>query len=101
MSLDQLWVATGELCPKFNILDALWPHEVVARDVTQPPKSHEGQVYIVAPEARGAWQGQDDNLACAINGAWEFVSPQKDWQFFVSREQKEVRFDGTAWKKSY
>ncbi|MEE9451343.1 MAG: DUF2793 domain-containing protein [Gammaproteobacteria bacterium] len=80
-------------------LDALVPGVVQDKDLTRPPVHTPGAMYVVAANAFGDWQGQDNNLAYSRNNAWVFIIPQKDWRVFISDEQSDYRFDGQAWMR--
>ena len=43
----------------------------------------EGDTYIVATGATGAWAGKDGKFACWLNGAWSFRTPADGWLAYV------------------
>lgn len=64
-----------------NVIDALLQTAVLAMDLTSPPGSpSDGDRYIVATGASGAWAGQDDSLA-------RYVAEGDFWQFFEAGTQ--------------
>lgn len=59
-----------------NVIDALLQLAVIRKDLTAPPGSPaDGDRYLVAPGATGAWAGQDNNLA-------RYVAEGDFWQFY-------------------
>jgi Protein of unknown function (DUF2793) len=79
-------------------LDALVQIAVVSRVLTLPPSNPaDGQRYIVAPSATGAWSGQTAKIAAYQDGAWAFYAPQPGWLAWVAAEHTHVAWDGTAW----
>lgn len=79
----------------FNIIDALFAG---AEDFTATPPGSptNGQVYLVATGATGAWAGQDGKVAAYYTG-WIFLTPKEGWRIFVKDEDAEYLYDGTAW----
>ncbi|MFT0890922.1 DUF2793 domain-containing protein [Pseudochelatococcus sp. G4_1912] len=68
-------------------LDALVHLEVLDRDLSVPPSSPlEGDRYIVAAGASGAWDGESGHIAAWQDGAWHFYEPQIGWLSFVRDE---------------
>ena len=50
--------------------------EVLDRDLTAPPGGEsEGDIYLVADSATGAWSGKDGDLALYYSGKWFFHTP--------------------------
>ena len=65
-------------------LDQLVQPAVKSRTTTAPPGSPiEGDTYIVAPSATGAWAGKDGKFACWLNGAWSYRTPADGWLAYV------------------
>jgi hypothetical protein len=59
-----------------NVIDALLQTAVINMSLTAPPGSpSDGDLYIVASGATGAWAGQDNNLA-------RYVAEGDFWQFY-------------------
>ncbi|RMH44246.1 MAG: DUF2793 domain-containing protein, partial [Alphaproteobacteria bacterium] len=68
------------------------------RDLTTPPPSPtEGDRYIVATGATGAWAGWHGDVALFSGGAWLRLSPQPGWRVWIEDEAVLLVFDGTAW----
>jgi hypothetical protein len=79
-------------------LDALVQITVADRDLTEAPESPgEGDRYIVAADASGAWGEQDGKLAAWQDGAWMFYEPVEGWLAWVADEDVLVVWDGSDW----
>lgn len=82
----------------FRRLDAVVNISVLARNLATPPDTPaEGDRYIVASGASGAWLGRDAQLAALLDGAWEFFQPQIGWMVYVRADGARYQFDGQAW----
>ena len=80
-------------------LDALVMLAVLSRTmVTPPPGPAEGDRYIVAGAATGAWSGKDAAVAAWQNGAWVFFTPREGWLAWVGAEAELVVFHNSAWQ---
>ncbi|HLS19570.1 MAG TPA: DUF2793 domain-containing protein, partial [Paracoccaceae bacterium] len=66
-----------------------------------PEQPRDGDVYIVANGAGGAWAGQDGALALALNGGWEFVAPWEGAAFWVAAEGLRVTWRGGEWVEGW
>lgn len=65
-------------------LDQLVQPAVLSRTTLAPPGGPaEGDTYIVAPAATGAWAGKDGNFACWRDGGWSFRTPADGWLAYV------------------
>lgn len=79
-------------------LDALVQLAALDRDLAQPPPAPaEGDRYIVAAAAAGAWAGQSGRVAAYQDGAWAFLSPRKGWIAWIADEATLAAYDGAAW----
>jgi hypothetical protein len=79
-------------------LDATVQLSVADRDLGAPPPSPEdGERFIVAAPASGAWAGQEDTVAAWQDGAWEFYAPQTGWLAWIDDEEVLAVWDGSAW----
>lgn len=68
------------------------------RDLATPPGSPvDGDAYLVASSATGAWSGEDGNIAMYLGTAWAFVSPIEGMQIYVNDEDTRLIYDGSAW----
>ena len=73
-----------------GMLDALVQLAVVTRQLAAPPSSPgNGECYIVAAGASGAWSGHDNAIAHRLDGAWSFYPPRAG---FLCHVADEVRF---------
>jgi len=79
-------------------LDALVQIAVLdAAETDPPPTPAEGDRYIVATSATGAWSGHDGELAAYVDGAWAFFTPVEGWIVFDLASQAVLVFDSSAW----
>jgi len=69
------------------MLEIIMNGEVLDRDLTTPPGSpSDGDLYIVAASATGAWTGEDGNLAYYLSG-WKFITPKSGLTVFITDEK--------------
>jgi hypothetical protein len=81
-----------------RILDGLVQLSVHDRDLTAPPGSpSDGDRYIVASGATGAWAGWDLNVALWTDGAWLRLAPRAGWRSWVEDEGLLLVYDGSVW----
>lgn len=81
-----------------RMLDAIVQISIKDRDLaTAPASPTEGDSYIVATGATGAWAGQAGAIAAWQDGAWRFQAPNEGWLAWVSDENALLAFDGSAW----
>lgn len=79
-------------------LDAVVQLAVLDRDLPSPPAlPAEGQRYIVAAGASGAWLNAADRIAAFQDGAWAFYQPRTGWLCWVADESILVIWNGAAW----
>ena len=79
-------------------LDALVQLSVRDRDLPTPPTApDEGQCWLVAAGAGGAWAGHEDEIAAWQDGAWAFLVPGPGWRAWVLDEGVLCVWTGTAW----
>lgn len=68
------------------------------RDLTAPPGSPaDGDCYLVAASATGAWAGHDGEIAYRMNTAWEFIEPVEGMGAGVQDENAAIAFLGGSW----
>lgn len=99
-----LIIATSEIKEQEHneaiiILEALAHLTVIDRDITDPSTIGapvDGDTYIVATSAIGAWAGQDLNIAVYFSG-WVFVTSFTGMQAFVVDEVINVYFSAGIW----
>ncbi|MGE3770423.1 MAG: DUF2793 domain-containing protein [Bdellovibrionales bacterium] len=102
-NLGMAYIASGQAQKEIthndalNILDALVQPRVLDRDLAAPPGSPaDGDCYIVAASATGAWAGHENDIAAYYNG-WLFLAPQAGWRAYADDESAMLEFDGSAW----
>lgn len=79
-------------------LDAIVQLSVLDRDLAAPPGSPvDGERYIPAANATGAWAGKALTVAAFQDGAWMFYSPQPGWLAWIADESRLAVWNGTAW----
>ncbi|ENT06779.1 DUF2793 domain-containing protein [Brucella sp. 63/311] len=84
-----------------RMLDAIVHLGVKSWSLGDAPSSPaEGDRYIVAAQASGAWAGKDGMVAFFIDGGWLFVIPATGWLAYVADEALLLVFDGSLWKNS-
>lgn len=92
----------------WRMLQALVQPNVIGFTDTPPVSPSDGDTYIVAPGATGAWATHDNAVAFWTlqdldnpSGIWEFYSPLDGWMLAARGFAKESsgvwRFDGTEW----
>lgn len=92
----------ARLMKQWRGLDALVMPRVMDRDLTAPPGFNvDGDCYIVATGAAGAWGSHAGHIArfSGIAG-WEFYVPKEGWRVYVIDEQAFVTWNSTAWVRA-
>lgn len=85
-----------------GLLDQLVQAAVLDRDLSTPPSSPtEGDCYIPAAGATGAWAGKVGSLAYRRDGVWLFAAPKVGWMVWVIDEVQPIAFDGTTWQPAF
>lgn len=81
-----------------RLVDALVQLSVLDRDLATPPGAPlNGDRYLVAASATGAWSGKSGKVAAFLDGAWEFLTPREGWLAWIADENVLVAFDGAVW----
>lgn len=82
-----------------QLLDVLVQLRVLSQNMTTPPGvPAEGDRYIIASGATGAWAGHDSEIAYYdTGGTWQFITPQNGWQARILDEDALVVYSGTDW----
>lgn len=81
----------------FHRIDALLNSGVLDKDLDTPPASPaQGDVYIVAVGATGAWAGKTGQVAY-FDQVWRFIVPNEGLMLWVADENKRYVHDGSAW----
>lgn len=76
-----------------RVLAALIGLSVLGRAAVAPPGSPaDGDVYIPAVGATGAWTGHDQMIAINTNGTWTFVTPWPGLIAYVRNEDRYIRW---------
>ena len=80
------------------LLDGLVQISVKDRDLAASPASPvEGDRYIVAAGATGAWAGWDGDVVLFTGGAWLRLPPSEGWRVWIEDESVLVVRVGGAW----
>lgn len=81
-----------------TVVDTAMNLTVIRTDNTAPPGSpSEGDKYIPAATATGAWASHEDDIACYVNGEWIFFSPAEGWRAYDQNANVLLLWSGTAW----
>lgn len=76
--------------------------QIAVRDMTHatpPGAPAEGDRYIVAAAATGAWAGRDNAVATWQDGAWAFVAPKAGWCAWSIADAAIEVYDGADWRE--
>lgn len=57
----------------------------------------EGDTYVPASGASGAWSGKANQLAVRQNGAWVFYPPRYGWRLYDINFDRFLYWDGVSW----
>ena len=80
-----------------NKLDAVVHLAIKDRNLTAPPGSPtEGDRYIPAATATGAWASQENKIAVYLSG-WVFITPKEGWIAHIDDEEQTIHYTGSAW----
>lgn len=80
------------------MLDAVVQLAILDRGLTAPPDDPaEGDRYIPASGATGAWSGHDDEIALFLDGGWRFIAPGHGFTAWAISEDTALHWDGSAW----
>ncbi|RJL06935.1 DUF2793 domain-containing protein [Paracoccus siganidrum] len=81
-----------------RLLDGIVQLAVLDRDRAAPPASPaEGDRYILASGATGAWAGWDGSVAYWIDGTWMRILPAPGWLAWIEAEAQLVVWTGSTW----
>jgi hypothetical protein len=79
-------------------VDALLHCAVEGPPLAQAPaQPQEGQCWIVAPGAGGAWSGNEHRLAAWTGGGWRFIPPQAGTRAWNKAAGYWVHWNGESW----
>lgn len=79
-------------------LDTLAHLVLLDRDLTAPPAASDGDIYLVASSATGAWAGQEGRIACFADGFWSFYEPMTGLLAFIADEGTLAVYTSAGWK---
>ncbi|MEO1239922.1 MAG: DUF2793 domain-containing protein, partial [Pseudomonadota bacterium] len=80
-------------------LDGMVQLRLISITETIPPAIFsDGDCYGVPSGATGAWSGAEGQIALAINGGWDFITPRAGFQAFVQDAGALARHDGSDWR---
>lgn len=69
------------------------------KDLTGPPGSPaDGDAYIVAATATGAWTTHENKVAFYLSSAWSFITPKEGDRAEPIDEDLDYRYTGSAWE---
>ena len=89
-------VPFGQVTALLNGLD--WQQSVLDKDLATPPGSPaNGERYLVAPSATGAWSGHSGQITEWNGTAWFFTTPNKGFTVHTEDEGVDYCFNGTNW----
>ena len=81
-----------------GILDTVVQLTVLARDLTVPPGSPaDGDRYIPAAGATGAWNSWDGHIA-VYNGGWSRIVPKPGFKAWVKAERLTLTYEDGVWR---
>lgn len=72
----------------------------LSRSLAAAPPALDGDLYIPADGASGAWVGHEGRLALFDNGGWVFADPEPGRRLFIADEGAEVVQDGGGWAEA-
>lgn len=78
-------------------LDGLVQLRLISQTVTAPPVAPDGTAYAVPEGATEAWAGKAGEIALAVGGGWDFITPEIGWMAWLASEARPVHWDGSAW----
>lgn len=81
-----------------DVIDAVLNTAVIDRDLTTPPGSPtEGNLYIPASTATGAWAGHEGKIAHYTGGVWQFITPNEGLTIWIADEDVLSTYTGSSW----
>ena len=81
-----------------NRLDGIVQLAVISAALTAPTGSPaDGDRYIVAASATGAWAGWEGSVAAFIGGAWVRLIPAEGWLVWIADEGRVLVWQSGAW----
>lgn len=81
------------------LIDAGVQLSVINRTTAAPPVTPaEGDRYLIAAGATGAWTGHSGKIASFEAAVWRFAAPREGWRLWVQDEDVFLIFNGTLWR---
>lgn len=82
-----------------QLLDTLVQLSVVSKKLATPPSTpSDGDCYIVASPATGAWSGWASSVATYIDGGWSRLVPRTGWRCWTQDDKELLVWNDTAWQ---
>jgi hypothetical protein len=78
-------------------LDAIVQLTISEESASPPAAPAEGETYLIAGGATGAWTGKTGMLAFRQDGAWIYLTPRPGWHAFFLDEGKLRLFSSGHW----
>ena len=80
-------------------LDGLVQLSVKNRTETVPPEAPQnGDRYLIAASATGAWQNHDGDVALYEDSGWAFATPQLGWRLWDEEQDKMLVLTSNGWQ---
>ncbi|MEM9635963.1 MAG: DUF2793 domain-containing protein [Pseudomonadota bacterium] len=80
-------------------LDTIVQLTVAGAPQNTPPGAQAVGAYLVGPEATGAWQGHDGQIATWQGTFWRFQEARPGWRANLRDTGEVMVFDGTVWQQ--
>jgi len=81
------------------LIDASAQLSVINRTTAAPPVTPaEGDRYLIAAGATGAWAGRSGEIASFESAVWRFAAPREGWRLWVQDEDVFLIFNGALWR---
>ena len=74
------------------LADAILHCAIEGESASPPPAPVDGENWLVAASATGAWAGQDGNIACRQGGNWLFIVPRDGLRILDRSTGQDRRF---------
>ena len=78
-----------------------WQEPVLDKDLNATPSApSKGDRYIVASGVSSGddWAGHENDIAWYDGSVWQFDTPSEGWQCYVLDEDRNYKFNGSAWE---
>jgi hypothetical protein len=80
------------------VIDAALHPAVEGPALTVPPEAPvEGQSWIIAAQATGAWSGRDGQIATWTQGGWRIIAPPPGMAAWDKKAAYWIQWRGTDW----